>query len=99
MIGPKMGPSRIGTPISPNARPTRRGPALCATSVNPTGTSIPPPRPCRTRNAISSPAEVASAHSAEPTANSAIEAIQVGFDPKRSVTQPEIGITAASDSR
>ena len=99
MIGPKMGPSRTGTPTSASARPTRRGPALCATSVKPTGTSMPPPRPCRTRNKISSPADVASAHSAEPTANSAIETIQVRLEPKRSVIQPESGITAASDSR
>ena len=59
MIGPKIGPSRIGTPTSASARPTRRGPALCATSVNPTGTSMPPPKPCTTRKAISSPADVA----------------------------------------
>ena len=37
----------------------RCGPALCATSVKPTGTSMPPPMPCRTRKAISSPADVA----------------------------------------
>jgi hypothetical protein len=30
MIGPKIGPSRIGTPTAASARPTRRGPALCA---------------------------------------------------------------------
>ena len=60
---------------------------------------MPPPKPCRTRKAISSPADVAIAHSAEPTANSAIEAIQVRLEPKRSVIQPESGITAASDSR
>ena len=77
----------------------RCGPALCAISVNPTGTSIPPPIPCRTRKAINSPADVASAQSAEPTANSAIEAIQVRLEPKRSVIQPESGITDASDSR
>jgi hypothetical protein len=99
MIGPRIGPSRIGTPTSASARPTRRGPALCATSVNPTGTSMPPPMPCRTRNAISSPADVASAHPAEPPANNTIDAIQVRLEPKRSVIQPESGMTDASDSR
>ena len=99
MIGPKIGPSRIGTPTAASARPTRRGPALCAIRVKPTGISIPPPRPWRIRNAISSPAEVANAHSAEPSANKAIEAIQVRFEPNRSVSQPERGITAASESR
>ena len=99
MIGPKIGASRIGTPMSASARPMRRGPALCATSVKPTGTSRPAPTPCRTRKTISSPADVASAHSAEPKANTAIAAIQVRFEPKRSVTQPDSGSTVASDSR
>jgi hypothetical protein len=60
---------------------------------------MPPPKPWSTRNAISSPADVASAHSAEPDANSAIETIHVRLEPKRSVIHPESGITAASDSR
>jgi hypothetical protein len=48
---------------------------------------------------MSSPADVASAHSAEPRAKTAIAAIQVRLEPKRSVIQPDSGITAASDSR
>jgi hypothetical protein len=99
MIGPKIGPSRIGTPTSASARPMRRGPALCAMSVNPTGSSMPPPSPCKTRKTMSSPADVANAHSADPAANSAIDAIHVRLEPKRSVTHPDSGMTAASDSR
>ena len=86
-------------PISASARPMRRGPAVCAISVKPTGSSKPPPMPWTTREAINSPGEVASAHSPDPTANSAIEAIHVRLEPKRSVIQPESGITAASDRR
>ena len=50
------------------------------------------------RKAISSPAEVASAHNPEPTANRAIDPIQVRFEPNRAVSQPESGITAANES-
>jgi hypothetical protein len=60
---------------------------------------MPPPSPCSTRKAISSSADVGSAHSPDPSPKSAIDAIQAGLDPKRSVILPDNGITAASDSR
>ena len=99
MTGPRIGPSSIGTPITDITRPTRRGPAVCASRLIPTGMIIPPPRPCSTLNRISEPADHDTAHSAEPRPKSPTEAIHTGLDPKRSDIQPESGITIASASR
>ena len=54
-------------------RPTRCGPAARVRIVMPAGMSMPPPRPCSTRKAISDPADQASPDSTEPPTNSAIE--------------------------
>jgi hypothetical protein len=98
-IGPKMGPSRTGTPTSERTRPTRCGPALVVTRVIPTGRSIPPPRPWSTRKAMSSVGEEESPQSAEPMPNSTREISQIRFVPNRSVSHPDSGITTASESR
>ena len=60
-IGPRIGPSSIGTPMIAITRPTRCGPAARVRIVMPHGISMPPPRPCRTRKAISDSADQASA--------------------------------------
>jgi hypothetical protein len=72
-IGPKIGPSSIGTPITAITRPTRCGPAARVRIVMPRGISMPPPKPCSTRKAISEPADQASPDSIEPPTNSVIE--------------------------
>ena len=48
-----IGPISIGTPTMPMTRPMRCGPAACERIVMPAGMIMPPPRPCRTRKAIS----------------------------------------------
>jgi hypothetical protein len=55
-MGPKIGARSTGSPRTASARPTCCGPARCATSVNPIGSSMTPPRACSTRKAINSPA-------------------------------------------
>ena len=52
-IGPKIGPSSIGTPRMAISRPIRAGPAARVMIVMPSGMSMPPPRPCSTRKPIS----------------------------------------------
>ena len=73
-IGPQIGPSSIGMPITAITRPIRSGPAARVRIVMPSGTSMPPPRPWSTRNATSISSEVAAAQSAEPAVNSTIAA-------------------------
>ena len=98
-IGPIAGASSIGTPTIAITRPIRSCPAARARIVMPTGITSPPPRPCRTRNAISDPADHASPHSSDPPANAATADMNTRRVPKRSTAQPASGITAASASR
>ena len=70
ITGPKMGPSRVGTPMMPITRPIRFTPAARAMMVWPTGMSIPPPMPWRTRKAIRLVADQAIPQAADPTMKS-----------------------------
>ena len=72
MIGPRIGPSSIGTPRMAISRPIRWGPAARVMIVMPSGISMPPPRPCRTRKPIRAPMLHAAAHSTEPITNNAM---------------------------
>ncbi len=67
--------------------------------VIPTGTSIPPPRPCSARNATSSGSEVATPHSADAAVNKPMAPSSTLRPPNRSPTQPEAGIATASATR
>ena len=67
MVGPRIGPSIVGTPVTLITRPIRLGPAVSARINWPTGMIRPPPTPCRTRKAIRLSVELASPHSAEPS--------------------------------
>jgi hypothetical protein len=69
-MGPPIGPSSIGMPRTAIRRPIRCGPAARVMIVMPSGMSMPPPRPCRTRKPISVPIESAVAQSAEPSVKS-----------------------------
>ena len=51
------------------SRPMRCGPAALVMIVMPSGISMPPPRPWKTRNRISMLIEVAVAHSTDPRVN------------------------------
>jgi hypothetical protein len=68
-IGPRIGPRSIGTPRIAISRPMRCGPAARVMIVMPSGISIPPPNPCRTRKAMSASMLVAVAQRAEPAVN------------------------------
>ena len=99
ITGPSTGPSSIGTPMTDITRPMWRGPAVWASTLIPTGMIRPPPRPWSTRKQINDPSDLASPHSADPTANTATEIIHTRLEPKRWVNHPASGITIASDSR
>ena len=70
MIGPKIGPSSMGTPSTAITRPSRSGPAARVMIVMPSGISMPPPRPCRMRKPTSISRLCAVAQAAEPSVNS-----------------------------
>ncbi len=74
-IGPRIGPSSIGTPRMAISRPIRCGPAARVMIVIPSGISMPPPSPCRTRKPISMSMLVAVAHSADPAVKRKIAAM------------------------
>ena len=97
-IGPKIGPSSIGMPITAITRPTRSTPAARVRIVMPAGMIMPPPKPCSTRKKISDSADHARPDSIEPSANSASEIMYSRLVPKRSAAQPVSGITVASAS-
>ncbi len=65
----------------------------------PTGVSMPPPTPCRTRNRVSDSMLQARPHSAEPAVNIAVANMKVFLVPKRSPIQPEAGIQTARLTR
>ena len=69
-MGPKIGPRSIGMPSTAITRPTRSGPAARVRIVMPSGISMPPPRPWRTRKATSISSEVAVAQSTDPAVKS-----------------------------
>nr|WP_255523311.1 hypothetical protein [Blastococcus sp. TML/M2B] len=93
-----IGPSSIGMPSTAMSRPIRSGPAARVMIVMPSGISMPPPRPCRTRKAISISIEVATAHSTEPAVNRNSAARYSRLVPNRSAAQPVSGMTVARAS-
>jgi hypothetical protein len=64
--------------------------------VKPNGISIPPARPCSTRNPMSDAMFGAAAHSSEPAVNASTEPMNSRLVPSRSAAQPVSGITVAS---
>jgi hypothetical protein len=76
-------------------RPSRFGPACRVKIVKVSGINMPPPRPCTTRNAMSSMMFGAIAHSSEPTANDITEPMNSRLVPNLSAAQPATGITVA----
>ena len=65
----------------------------------PTGASMPPPAPCRIRNATSSPRLEASPHSAEAAVNTTMAVSSTRLPPKRSPSQPDAGMNTARLTR
>ena len=64
----------------------------------PAGMIMPPPRPCRTRNAMSDPADHARPDRTDPARKSPIESMYRRLVPKRSAAQPVSGMTVARAS-
>jgi len=79
-------------------RPIRFGPAALVMIVMPSGMSIPPPSPWRTRNAMSISMDDAAAQSAEPAVKSTRASMYSRLVPNRSAAQPVSGMTVASAS-
>ncbi|SBW22970.1 hypothetical protein FDG2_3375 [Candidatus Protofrankia californiensis] len=80
-------------------RPNRSGPAAWARIACTSGRMSPPPRPCTTRNAIRLSTDHTAAHSTDPVRNTVSAPIHTRLEPKRSISHPIVGITAAIDSR
>ena len=80
-------------------RPMRCGPAARASIDCPTGSSMPPPIPCRTRKAMRELADQARPHRLEPMMNRVSESMNTRLAPKRSTAHPVTGMTTASASR
>ena len=99
ITGPMIGPMTMGTPMMLMTRPMRCGPAARARIDWPTGSSMPPPMPCRTRKAISELADQARPHRLEPMMKRLSEVIQITFAPKRSTAHPVTGVTMARANR
>lgn len=70
-----------------------------STASRPTGTISAPPTPCSTRAATSSGRVGLSAQSSEASVNTAIAVAKTRRTPKRSLSQPEAGISTATVSR
>ncbi len=98
MIGPRIGPSSIGTPMIAITRPIRCGPAARVRIVMPAGMIMPPPRPWSTRNRMIVAEDQARPERQEPITNIAIDPMYRRLVPKRSAIQPLSGITVASAS-
>ena len=73
MVGPKTGARMIGTPIMLMSRGSARGPAAFTRMIWPTGSTRPPPIPCRTRKTMSDSMFHAKPHSSEPSVKSTSE--------------------------
>ena len=99
MIGPRIGPMTIGTPMMLMTRPMRCGPAARASIDWPTGRSMPPPMPWMTRKKMSELADQARPQRLEPITKRAVDVIQMRLAPKRSTAQPDTGVTNAKASR
>ncbi|MCQ0018189.1 hypothetical protein LUX39_34000 [Actinomadura madurae] len=90
--GPSTGASIAGTETMLITRPIRSGPASRTSMVCPTGSSIPPPRPWSTRNAISEGTDQANPHSRDPLMNSPSETSHIRRAPNRRTDHAVIGI-------
>ncbi len=99
MIGPRIGASWPTNPMSAIEPPIRSLPAARLSSVMETGSTIPPPMPCSTRNPMSDGSDQARPHSSEPTRKAPTANIHTRRAPNRSEAHPETGMTATYASR
>ena len=97
--GPRAGASVVGTVRIAEARIRSSGGNTRNSIAIPTGASMPPPAPCRMRNATSSPRLEASPHSAEAAVNTTMAVSRTRLPPKRSPSQPDAGMNTARLTR
>ena len=97
--GPRAGAKVVGTVRIAEALIRSAGGNARNSIAIPTGASMPPPAPCRIRNATSSPRLEASPHSAEAAVNTTMAVSITRLPPKRSPSQPEAGMNTARLTR
>jgi hypothetical protein len=96
--GPAANASPITAPQTPIAR-ERAGPwNSWASRPSEEGNMIAAPSPCSARAPISSPADVANAHSADATVNRQTPITNSFLRPKRSASEPAVSWNTASTS-
>ncbi|MGD0605636.1 MAG: hypothetical protein ABSA53_18810 [Streptosporangiaceae bacterium] len=97
--GPSAGASVVGTVKMAEALTRSSGGNTRNSMAIPTGASMPPPAPCRIRNATSSPRLDASPHAIEATVNTTMAASRTRLPPNRSPSQPDAGMNTARLTR
>ena len=94
-VGPSSEPTWPGMAIKLMARIKSPLGWVRSTAKRPTGSIMAPPTPCTTRAAIKKLSDGDSAHSTEPSTNTAIAQPNTRLVPKRSAIQPDAGISMA----
>ena len=97
--GPSAGAKVVGTVRMAEARMRSSGGNARYSMAIPTGASMPPPAPCRTRNATSSGRLCAWPHRADAIVNTAIAMSSTRLPPNRSPSQPDAGMNTARLTR
>ena len=99
MMGPKIGPSRIRHADQRERPPDALGPRALRDQREPDRHEHAAAEALHDAKGDQLAGRPRLAHSVEPRANSATEAIHARLEPNRSEIQPDSGITDASDSR
>ena len=97
--GPTAGATTVGMVSTVAAAPRSFGGKARNSIAVPTGVSMPPPTPCRMRNATRDSTFHARPHRADANVNIVSANMNVFFVPKRSPIHPDAGIQTASDRR
>jgi hypothetical protein len=95
MMGPKAGATAVGTIKIFEAVARRSGGKARHNMASPTGVSMPPPTPCRTRKATSMLSDVDAPHRPEAVVKTASAKRKTRLVPKRSPIQPDAGMNTA----
>lgn len=97
--GPRMGPSRAGSVTIVTVRPSALPPTACMISVVSSGSMMPPPAPCTTRQVISAAAFGARLEPIDPIRKTAKPNIHSRLPPNRASIQTDSGTAIPSASR
>ncbi len=95
ITGPSAGAIRVGTITTVDALALSAGGKERKSIAIPTGASMPPPTPCTTRKAMSWPMVWAMPHNSEPMVKAPRANMKTRLVPKRSPSQPLVGIHTA----